>query len=282
MQVPITNDAGRFVTLSFWITSSTFIGISAYKLTRNIAVAIAAQLLVFEILKSLVDDPMWPGGLIAMLLSGAVLIAASARQSAPVAMALLGAIVVCLILTKMNVGIFALAAFLLTAAQLYRVLAERKWLKVPIESGFVLTPLLVMLPKIQEIWVQRYAIHVCAAAMVLVWVMRSHRVIAYRSNRELICFGGALFGTIVFICVYAMSTGTSWSALFDAIIIQPFLISTVFVLPIQIPITLFAFDAVSLIAAYVYVRDVDGQKKRLLYREHPYFLLSASQLYLVD
>ena len=148
MHVPISNDAGRFVTLSFWITSSTIIGISAYRLTRHIAIAIAVQLLVFATLSQLVDDPMWPGGLIAMLLSGAVLIATSARQSAPVAMALLGAIIACLILTKINVGVFALAAFLVTATQLYPVLAERKWVKVSIETGFVLTPLLLMLPKI--------------------------------------------------------------------------------------------------------------------------------------
>ena len=180
MQMPITHDAGRFVTLSFWITSSTLIGISAYKLTRNIAIAIAVQLLVFGTLRQLVVEPMWPGGLIAMLLSGALLIATSAGQSVPVAMALLGAIIACLMLTKINVGVFALAAFLVTAVQLYQVLAQRKWLKTSIEIGFVLTPLLLMLPRIQESWVQRYAIHVSIATTALVWVMRSHRVMAYR------------------------------------------------------------------------------------------------------
>ena len=66
---------------------------------------------------------------------------------------------------------------------------------------------------------------------------------------------------MVFICVYAVSIGTSWNALFDAIIVQPFLISNVFVKPIQIPMTFFALDAVALLAAYVHVRNIDSQKK---------------------
>jgi hypothetical protein len=260
MRVPITHDAGRFVTLSFWIASSMMIGISAYKLTRNIAIALAVQLVVFGSLSALVDDPMWPGGLIATLLSGAALVATTIRQSAPIAISLLGVIIACLILTKINVGILALAAFLLTAAQLYRVFVERKWLKVSIEIGFVLTPLLLMLPNIQEIWVQRYAIHVCAAAAALVWVMRSHRVLVYRSNRELVLFGGALCSTMAFICLYAMSTGTSWNALFNAIIVNPLLVSSVFITPIQIPVSLLALDAIALLAAYVHVRNIDNKQ----------------------
>jgi hypothetical protein len=264
MHVPITNDAGRFVTLSFWVTSSTICGLSAYRLTLNIAIAIAVQLLVFATLIRLVDDPMWPGGLIAMLLSGALLVATSVRQSAPVAMAFLGSLIACLVLTKINVGVFAFAAFLLTASQLYQVLDQRKWLKVSIETAFVLMPLLLMLPQIQEIWVQRFAIHVCAATTALVWVMRSHRVIVYRSNRELVCFGGAFFGTIVFICVYAVSIGTSWKALFDAIIVHPIMIHSLFVKTIEIPTTFFALDAAALLAAYIHVKNIDYQKQPLL------------------
>ena len=262
INVPITHDAGRFVTLSFWITSSTIIGFSVYRLTRNIAIAIAVQLLVFGGLRTLVQEPMWPGGLIALLLSGALLVATSARQGALVVMALLGAIIACLMLTKINVGVFALAAFLLTAAQVYQVFAQRKWLKVSIESGFVLTPLLLMVPKIQEIWVQRYAIHVCVAATALVWVMRSHRTTAYRPNRELVYFGGALFATIVFICAYSIGTGTSLSALYEGTISQPLLNSSRFIVPFPIRRSVLAFDAVAIFAAwrYAHLRNIRTQE----------------------
>lgn len=71
---------------------------------------------------------------------------------------------------------------------------------------------------------------------------------------------------MVFSCVYAVSIGTSWNALFDAIIVQPFLISNVFVKPIQIPMTFFALDAVALLAAYIHVRNIDKEKKSLVSR----------------
>jgi hypothetical protein len=119
-----------------------------------------------------------------------------------------------------------------------------------------------MVPKIQEIWVQRYAIHVCVAATALVWVMRSHPTTAYRPNRELVCFGGALFVTIVLICAYSIGTGTSLSALYEGIIGQTLRMPSLFVVPFPIRRGVFAFDAVAIFAAwrYAHLKNISIQE----------------------
>jgi len=103
---------------------------------------------------------------------------------------------------------------------------------------------------------------VCVAATALVWVMRSHRTTAYRPNRELVYFGGALVATIVFICAYSIGTGTSLSALYEGIIGLALLQPSRFVVPFPIRPSVFAFDAVAIFAAwrYAHLRNISIQE----------------------
>jgi hypothetical protein len=92
--------------------------------------------------------------------------------------------------------------------------------------------------------------------------MRSHRITAYRPNRELVYFGGALVATIVFICAYSIGTGTSLSALYEGIIGLALLQPSRFVVPFPIRPSVFAFDAVAIFAAwrYAHLRNISIQE----------------------
>src|SRR5262249_15440684 len=115
-----THVAGRAFVMALWITVPALCAWATYRLTRNLVVSLATQLLVFLALVPLRDEPPHPGGLLSLLL-GAVVVAGTFLESNRRAMviALIGALLGAATLMKINVGLFAVAStvfVMLTAA----------------------------------------------------------------------------------------------------------------------------------------------------------------------
>ena len=97
---------------------------------------------------------MHPGGIIVLLLSAIMAISCFVGdRTSPLPMALIGGAVTALILIKINVGIFAVAAVVLACVVSYPALAQRRWLRPVVEVGVVALPLLLMSSKMGEAWV---------------------------------------------------------------------------------------------------------------------------------
>lgn len=205
----VNHDNGRIATLVIWLASSLFIGLSTWRMTRSIVLGLATQLGVFQALFSLVNEPMHPGGIIVLLLSTLLLVACFIRdQNSPIAMALLGAAVMALILIKINVGIFALAAAGLIAVASHRELAQRRWMRLTAEAGFVALPLLLLSSRADEAWARLYAIHVAAAALAIVIVLRT-RSRGTRDSREIWWFGAGFLAIAMSVFAATVAAGTS-------------------------------------------------------------------------
>lgn len=258
----VNHDGGRTVTMVVWVLSSLLIGLSAWRMTRSILLGLATQMIVFGALVTLVNEPMHPGGIIVLLVSTIVSISCFVRDRvSPYSLALLGGAVMALILVKINVGTFALAALVLVCAVSYPALAQRRWLRPVVEVGFVALPLLLMTSKASEAWARHYAVHVAVAALAVVIALRA-RSAGRRDSEELWWLGGGLLVVAVTVCVAIVAAGTSPSGLVEGIVKQPLRQSSAFSIPLGLSNRIYLFDLLALAGAVGYWYAGRGRQER--------------------
>lgn len=259
-----THDTGRIVTLVVWVGAGLLVGCAVWALTRKPILGALAQVLAFSALSGLVFEPMHPSGIVCALLGALVLVSTlvGARRSG-LAMGLVGAILASLLLIKINVGVFGVAAVALTLTSTHVALGRRSpILRLGIEAAFVLAPLVLMSGLIGEPWVQRYALHVSAAALALVIVLRTlepdRGEPPTREIRWLIAGG---VGTAAAACLLIVALGTSPAGLVEGVLIEPLGLADAFALELQISDRLLAFDLLAIMIAgvYWYTRRVAGE-----------------------
>src|SRR5262249_15553029 len=142
--IPIDLDSGRMATMVAWVLTGLTLGLATWRMTRSIVLGIVVQMVVFASLSVAVNEPMHPGGIICLLLAAIVAISCGVREKVSVGpIALLGMAVAALILVKINVGAFALAAVVLICAVSYPALSSRRGLRLLIEVAFVAVPVVL-------------------------------------------------------------------------------------------------------------------------------------------
>jgi hypothetical protein len=243
--IPVTHDSGRNVVTVLWVASSLGFGLSIWRITGSILLGLGTQILTFASLEVLVNEPMHPVSSIALLLAVIVGIATFVGTGrSRWAMALLGAAVAALVLTKINVGVFALVAVALACAVSYQQLWGRRWPRLLVEVVFVAIPILLMLSKFDEGWARHYAVHVFSAALAVVIALRAVRP-ANRETRELRWLVGGFVVLAVASCVAIVATGTSIHGLIEGVIRQPLRQSGAFTIPMLLSKRLYAFDLIA-------------------------------------
>jgi hypothetical protein len=250
--IPVTHDAGRNAVTVVWVLSSLVFGLGILKITRSILLGLGTQVLTFATLEVLTNEPMHPVSLIALLL--AVIVAISAfvgERESPYPMALLGAAVAALVLTKINVGFFALVSVALACTASYQVLWGRRWPRILVELIFLAIPVLLMAGKFDEGWARHYALHVFAAALAVVIGLRAVAP-ARRRDGELRWLIGGLVVLALISCAAIIASGTSVHGLIDGVIRQPLRQSDAFTIPMSLSRRLYAVDAFAVGSALVY------------------------------
>ena len=159
-----THTSGRVLTVAVWAASSVLCAITTYRLTRSVAVALCAQALVFEVLTPTSHEPMHPGGLLCLVLAGAVTLVGTfvGNRGGTAAAAVLGGLIAVAALTKANVGGLALlsAVYALTAA------TDGRWRRLALVAGgaMVLAPAALTAAGWEQAWVRALAALVAASA----------------------------------------------------------------------------------------------------------------------
>jgi NADH:ubiquinone oxidoreductase subunit 6 (subunit J) len=250
--ISVTHDAGRNAVTVVWVLSSLLFGLGITKVTRSIVLGLGTQILAFNALGVLTNEPMHPVGLIALLL--AVIVVASTfvgEGGSRWALGLLGATVAALVLTKINVGFFALVSVALACMVSYQGLWGRRWPRLIVEAVFVAIPILLMESKFHEGWARHYAVHVAVTALAVVIVLRANQP-ARRKVGELRWLIGGFVGLAFLSCLIILITGTSVSGLIDGVIRQPLRQTDAFTIPLELSRRLYAIDAIGLAGAVAY------------------------------
>ena len=225
----VTHDAGRFLTIAIWIVTSLFCGVVAFVLTRNLWIGATTHLLTALALDTLRNEPMHPGGLICLVLGCIAMVLLLMPERPRLAWTLLGVLGGALLMTKINVGIFALLAIGFVALGT----ASRRWLAI---TGAFITavPLLLMMAQLRQPWVLQFVVLITAAIvpLVLLGVVRASG--APSGGGTPWAVGGAVT-IIVLAAVIAMLRGTTLQALVTAVCIAPLRQASVLTVPLSLP-----------------------------------------------
>jgi hypothetical protein len=150
-------DTARAVTLGVWVLTAVLVGWATYLLTVRIGIGLLGMLASFVLLSALQAEPLEPAGLACLLVAILLLgIVALGRRRERLGMAVVGAAVAALVLTKVNVGIFAGAAALYGLAVCWGNDRCRRARQVAGAVILVAVPLALTMELLGLRWVQRF------------------------------------------------------------------------------------------------------------------------------
>ncbi|MBS1861364.1 MAG: hypothetical protein JSS68_06585 [Actinobacteria bacterium] len=250
--ITVTHDSGRSVVMVVWVLSSLVFGLSIWRITGSILLGLGTQILTFSALEVLTNEPMHPVSSIALMLALIVAISTFVGSGrSRWAIGLLGVVVGALVLTKINVGCFAVASVALVCAVSYQQLWGRRWPRLLVELAFLAIPILLMASKFDEGWARHYAVHVFAGALAVVIALRARQPVK-RHLGELRWLIGGFLALVVVSCLLILALGTSVGGLIDGVIRQPLRQSDAFTIPMLLSRREYAFDLIAVGAAIAY------------------------------
>ena len=263
--IAVTNDASRLVVGVVWVATSVLFGLSAQRLSGRLALGIGGMIVAFSALGVLAAEPMHPQVMIAPLLAGiTMLIAVGPAKRVAWAGAATGALLAGLVLTKVNVGAYAVIAALVAAILVWEPLRRRRWLRFLAVVGLLILPVVIMNPDLREDWVRQLAaLEVLSLAAVAIAAHGGRRMPEESSaglGRWLLA---ALVGGVaafIAIIVVLLLTGTTLSEAYDGIVTQGLKLRSVFMIPLEAPAAAvdWGIAAVAASGLAVWLRRADG------------------------
>jgi hypothetical protein len=247
-----SHDAGRFVTAVVWLLSSLLAGVAVFRMTRNLWLAVGAELLAFQSLVALTNEPMSPQGLIALLLAALVTTATFRAERPHLSAALIGGMVAALCLIKINVGFFAGVAVLVAWAT---GLPDRyrRFVMPGAITAIVALPFAVTSTLLDNAWAAEFAFVVALAAGALGVVMLGSRPgTAPRADAVWIVLGAVVLAVV---CLgIAIAGGTSIGDIWNGLILVSLRVPRVFIAPLDLSVAVDAIAVLSFAAAILVAR----------------------------
>jgi hypothetical protein len=253
----VTTDASRSIVVVLWVATSLLYGVSVQRLTGRLALGAAGMIAAFAPLVVLANEPMHPQVLCVLLLGGITLLTVlgSARNPARWG-AVTGALLAALVLTKLNLGAYAVAAAVLAAVLTLEPLRSRAWIRWPVVAAVVAMPILVSARDFGQEWVRNLAaVEVLAMAAIVVAAWR----LGERAREEGLArwlLGGVVGFAAAFVAIMVaiLLTGSSLSDVYDGMVTEALRVREVNMTPL--PSTPAAIDwaIASLAVAFLAVR----------------------------
>lgn len=218
--IPISNDSVRFVTVFFWVAAAVLVFLLSYKLTASLLVSWGAAILAFGELSFLAYEPAHPQELCIVLLL-ALPLAACFTGNRTRLMLTMGALAAAMLLTKINIGIFGVAA--LGVAMIYSTNRTRLWSAARgiVTFAALALPAALMSGLFAQPWVLRFcALVTLSLAAALFAVSRSDSGLRLGIHD----FGAAALGfgaSMTLISSFALSRGSTVAGMIDSLILGP-------------------------------------------------------------
>jgi hypothetical protein len=252
LQVPVSHDLTRLVTLATWVAVSALLAFSVFRMSRSLVAATAGYLILFHHLRPLAHEPGHPQEVGLLLLAAIVALSAWWNEPARAGrlMAGVGALVAALVLTKINVGAYGLIAVATWAVTFAPTSARSSVMALAAVVAFAL-PWWVMRDHIGA-WSGCAALISLGSVAVVVasYDVSSERPIGIAPKRRLLLGGLAATAAT---CVVVLARGTSPTGLVDGVVLQPLRFARIVFTEIHIANQAVAAAAVSLAVALLYV-----------------------------
>lgn len=228
-----TNDTGRAIALVCWLGAATLCAGIVWRATgRQLLAAIATLVGVFLHLSVMSNEPSHPGGLIVLLVALAAWTGTHLTWTSTRKAAVLGAIGMALVLTKINVGLLlfigAGAWWLVASAEASAVAAPR----ILAGLGLAVTPIALMWTSRHEPWIPPYMV-VAAAGGVSVALAAGGLRTTMAPRRDALAAAIAAVAVAVLTIGTIVATGTSTREILDGVVLGPLRHPTVYWVPLH-------------------------------------------------
>lgn len=214
-----TNTAGRWITLVNWCSTAAICALFVWRFTRSASLTAFTGAGVFTYLWVMINEPMHPGGLLALSVALVAWLGAEAIASGRILLfaALTGAIGAAVALIKINVGVFLLlAAF---AWLLLHTPIAARWGRWALALLFVALPFALMHALFDAAWVRMFAPIFGTSMLAVLMAARPGQPTA-RSHVWLAFFGAGGLAAAV-ICGLTLAHGTSPTGLLMGVVLEP-------------------------------------------------------------
>lgn len=230
----VTTDAGRSIVMVVWVGASLLFGLAVQRLTGRVALGVTAMLVAFSVASVLSQEPMH-AQVLAVALLAIFTAVVSDRKPRQVLLAggVCGAVLAALVLTKINLGIYAVAAVCFAAALAVEPLHRRRWLRWPVTAAFLALPFVVTRPDLSNELVRNLALlELLAATSVAVaaWSLRLDPVEEEDQAKTVRWLLGAAAGfglALAAILAVIFVTGSTPADVYDGVVTQALRIRTV-------------------------------------------------------
>jgi hypothetical protein len=221
---PLTHFTGRVVTLLAWSATALLCTRLVWRFTRNFVASLAVMVGVIVYLWVMVNEPAHPGGLVALMTAALACWGATSLLDGKDEQWGRGAgvLTACLLLTKVNVGVFALVA----TAGFILIFAQNKRLRAAgfmgLAVGIVVLPFLLMKSLLGSPWVLQYALTFSLAGGIAVAAARQETsmTIGLRPLAASVAGFGLL---LVWSIGLILLTGTTLAGLLQGVLLGPLL-----------------------------------------------------------
>jgi hypothetical protein len=236
----VTTDASRSIVVFVWVATSLLFGLGAQRLTGRLTLGITGMVAAFAALYVLANEPMHPQGLCVLLLGAFTLLAVSEpTRRVVLAGGAGGALLAALTLTKVNLGVFAIAAVVLAAVLTVGPPHRRRWLRWLVIAAFLAMPLLITARDLKTGWTRELmvlAVLAIVALLLAAWPLRPERSDDDSTLwRWLLAAAAAFAAAFAAILAIILLTGPSLADVYDGLVTQALRVRDVLVLQFPFP-----------------------------------------------
>jgi hypothetical protein len=251
LRAPVSHDVTRLLTLVTWVAVAIMVAGFLWRTTRSGVVTLLGYLLTFQHLRPLANEPGHPQELCLLLVAFLIVLVSrwNTPRHVPALMVAAGVIVGGLILTKINVGTYALFG-LATAFATFASRGRMLYLILISIAGSAL-PWAVMRTHVS--WSSRYAAVVSVSFVAIVMVCRvlsTERPFGGAAVRRFAVAAVSISGAT---CVAVLARGTSPTGLLTGVLLQPLGFSEIFFNEVRLPVQAVVIAVASLILALGYL-----------------------------
>ncbi|HET6550810.1 MAG TPA: hypothetical protein VFG79_20270 [Solirubrobacter sp.] len=165
----VTTDASRTIVIVLWVGTSLCFGLATQRITGRLLLGVSGMIAAFSTLYVLANEPMHPQVLCVALLGLFALLAAGGPSRRPLWLGTAaGALIAALVMTKINLGAYALAAVAVGAVLTAEPLRRRRWICWPVLAAAILLPLYIGERDLSTGWVREFVVVQALAMTALV------------------------------------------------------------------------------------------------------------------
>ena len=237
----VTTDASRSIVMVIWVGASLLFGLAVQRLTGRVALGVTGMLVAFSVVFILSQEPMHAQVLaIALLAVFTGIVSGVDPRRVALTGGICGALLAALVLTKINLGIYAVAAVFFASVLAVEPLHRRRWVRWPVILAFLALPFVVTGHDLSNELVRNLALlEVLAATSIAVasWSLRLQPAEGADQSRTVRWLLGAAAGFgLAFAAILAtiFLIGSTPADVYDGVVTQALRIRTVNPAPIGI------------------------------------------------